>query len=72
MSINLREDPAAVQGFVRTHGLSYPVLLDGTGQVAEQFRVRSIPLFVLIDASGRERWRGHQLPPPDEVARQLR
>lgn len=51
------EDPSAVADFVKTFGIHYPVLLAGASEIANQYGVRGIPTFVIIDQQGRIRRR---------------
>jgi peroxiredoxin len=42
-----------VRAFVREAGISFPILLDGQGQVAGEYRVHSLPTSFFLDAEGR-------------------
>ncbi len=42
--------------FVRKQGMTYPVLVDGLGRVADAYRVHGLPDSVLIDPAGRISW----------------
>ena len=44
---------AAVVAFLREHGLTYPVALDPTMEVARLYTVRALPSTYLIDRKGR-------------------
>jgi peroxiredoxin len=52
LAVNIGESPSQVQGFMQENRLSFPVLLDGTGEVAERYGLRGIPTTVLIDSEG--------------------
>jgi peroxiredoxin len=52
LAVNLGESLSQVQGFVQENQLSFPVLLDGGGEVAGQYGVRAIPTTVFIDGEG--------------------
>jgi cytochrome c biogenesis protein CcmG/thiol:disulfide interchange protein DsbE len=52
LAININESPSQVQGFMQENRLSLPVLLDGGGEVAEQYGVRAIPTTIFIDVEG--------------------
>jgi cytochrome c biogenesis protein CcmG/thiol:disulfide interchange protein DsbE len=52
LAVNLGESPSQVQGFMQENQLSFPVLLDGGGEVAGQYGVRGIPTTVFIDSEG--------------------
>ncbi len=53
LAINVRQDRAKAQRFVDRLGISYPVLLDPSGQVAQAYGVIGLPTTVLIDRQGR-------------------
>jgi peroxiredoxin len=53
--VNLKEDGAVVEAFINDYEYSFPVLLDGTGSVADSYPVNSsldIPRTFFIDADG--------------------
>ena len=52
LSINLRETSDDVAEFMQTNNLSFPVLLDTDGSVAEEYRVTGIPPTFFIDIDG--------------------
>jgi len=52
LAINLGESPAKVKEFVQGYGLSFPVLLDTKGDVAEKYNIRYIPTTLFIDKNG--------------------
>jgi thiol-disulfide isomerase/thioredoxin len=62
LAINMGEDPRRVHATVQDRGLNYPVALDLDESLASRFRVRSIPLVLVLDGSGRIRYRGSGLP----------
>ncbi|MDE0805677.1 MAG: TlpA disulfide reductase family protein, partial [Acidimicrobiales bacterium] len=43
LSVSVREDDAAVEGFVERYGLEYPFLLDRDGSVSLDYEVTSTP-----------------------------
>jgi thiol-disulfide isomerase/thioredoxin len=47
--------PANVRDYVRSNGISYPVLLDPDMRVWKAFGVRAWPTFVLVDGAGQRR-----------------
>ena len=51
LSINIGESPSSVENFVREYNLSFPVLLDREGKVAEKYNVRSFPTY-FVDSDG--------------------
>ena len=62
LAVNTGEDPRLVQQTVLARGLDYDVALDLDQSLASRFRVRSIPLVLVLDATGRIRYRGNGLP----------
>ena len=42
----------SVESFVRSYGITYPVL-KGTDDVASKYRVRTIPLLLILDREGK-------------------
>jgi len=62
LGVNMAEDPRLVQETVSARGLSWPIALDLDKSLANRFRVRSIPLVLVLDATGRIRYRGNGLP----------
>jgi peroxiredoxin len=53
LGINLGEKKSTVAGFVRDHGITFPILLDVRGEVASDYRVLSLPITIMIDRQGR-------------------
>ena len=51
-AVNLREDKAKVEAFMKSKGIDLPVLLDSEGKVAEKYNVVSIPQTVVIGQDG--------------------
>lgn len=52
LAINLGESPSRVEEFMKSYGLSFPVLLDTNSSVAEKYNIRGIPETFLIDKDG--------------------
>lgn len=50
--MDIGEDRETVQDFAREQGLTFPILLDETGVVAQEYRVRGIPVSFFIDREG--------------------
>lgn len=42
----------AAQAFVAEHGLSFPILLDRTGETANRYRMRALPTTFFVDREG--------------------
>ncbi|MCM3567759.1 redoxin domain-containing protein [Neobacillus mesonae] len=55
LSVNLttaEKDPDGVQKFVKTYGLTFPVLLDSTGEIGDAYQAFTIPTSYFIDSNG--------------------
>ena len=57
LSINVREPAARVQRYVKSAGLTFPVIPDPKGELAQRWGVTVYPTTVLIGPSGQARWR---------------
>jgi peroxiredoxin len=60
VGVNLEEDAAPVEVFIRERGLSFPVWLDRQGEAAAQLGVRGLPVSFIVDREGyiRDAWNG--------------
>ena len=54
LAIDIQEDPAKVEAWVKARGLTLPVLLDRDGAVTGAYRVNATPTAVLIGRDGRQ------------------
>jgi len=52
VAINLREQKSTVEKFVKQQKITFPVLLDRTGEIGAIYGARGIPLSLLIDTNG--------------------
>ena len=52
LAVNIREGLTTVEEFMRDYNLSFPVLLDMEGNVAEKYSVGGIPTTYFIDSDG--------------------
>jgi len=52
LAVDIGESPSQVEKFIQAYNLSFPVLLDMAGKVAEQYNIRYIPTTYFIDGSG--------------------
>lgn len=57
LGINVDDPPEQVAAMARSLGLSYPILLDSRQAASSAFELKSMPLIVLIDREGRQRYR---------------
>jgi peroxiredoxin len=53
LMINTRESRETVEPYIRRNSLSFHVLLDSEGKVAEKFSVFGLPTAFLIDKQGK-------------------
>jgi peroxiredoxin len=52
LAINVYQDKDTVSAFTKELGITYPVLLDTTGDVATAYEVFAIPVAYVIDSTG--------------------
>lgn len=52
LGVNIQEPKQRVQDFAHQAGITYPVLLDVQGSVAQEYRVRAIPTTYVLDKEG--------------------
>ncbi len=52
IAVNLSEPPKRVQAYVAESGLTLPVAIDASGEVARVYGVRFTPAHFLIDRAG--------------------
>lgn len=50
--MDIGEGREMVQAFAQEHGLTFPILLDENGAVAQQYRVRGVPTSFFINRQG--------------------
>jgi len=53
ISVNVQDPVEKARTFVDKHGLSYPVVLDGTAEVAWIYHVKYLPTTFFINSSGK-------------------
>ena len=53
LAISVKEDPKVVQEYLDKHPVSFPVLLDPDGTVAEQYGVRAFPTTFQVNTDGK-------------------
>lgn len=53
LAISVQESPGIVRDYVESGGYSFPVLLDGAGQVASRYGVRGLPTTFFVAPTGR-------------------
>jgi peroxiredoxin len=52
MAVNVRESADAVRAFVEELGLTFPVLLDPSGETVRRYHVQGLPTTALVDRQG--------------------
>jgi peroxiredoxin len=52
LAVNVGQDTASVQAFMRRSAVSYPALLDETSAITRSYGVTGLPTAFLIDAQG--------------------
>ena len=52
LAVNLQEGREQVNGFIEDFGLTFPVVLDASGEVLDQYGLPGLPGTFFIDASG--------------------
>ncbi len=52
VNMTYQDDPFAVMPFVNGQGLSFPILLDETSEMANAYQLRSLPSSFFIDRNG--------------------
>lgn len=53
LAINIQEANQPIQQFVDKYGLTFPILLDVSGEVSQRYGVQSLPTSFFIDPEGR-------------------
>jgi thiol-disulfide isomerase/thioredoxin len=53
LAVNLREDDESIRTFMRQNGLSFPVVLDKSGDIGSLYGVMAIPTSYVLDRQGR-------------------
>lgn len=52
LGVDVQENPDQVATFIQDYDMSYPVVIDGSAEVAKTYRVRAFPTSYLIDERG--------------------
>lgn len=52
VNMTYQDDPRAVMPFVEEQRLTFPILLDETGQIARDYQLRSLPSSFFVDRDG--------------------
>ena len=73
VAINLDEEPKDARKFLDSHPVSYTVLLDPDGSVAEQWQIKAMPSSFLLDSDHRvvKTWAGFKPSHLEEIEREI-
>lgn len=71
LGVSLDPEIPPVERFVASRGLTFTILLDRQGNVANAYRIRAIPTLVLIDHRGGIRYRHEGYPGTAVLTREL-
>ena len=52
VGVNFKESKRQVEAFIQEHKLTFPMLLDSEGQVAERYQVFALPVTFVVDRRG--------------------
>lgn len=52
VNMTYQDDPGAIEPFVEAQGLTFPILLDRTGEVGNAYQLKSLPSSFFIDRDG--------------------
>lgn len=52
LGVNVDDSDTGVAPFVRALGMTYPILLAGSGKLVEEYRARGLPMSLLLDRDG--------------------
>jgi peroxiredoxin len=71
LSIDIQESKKKVGSFVKKNEINYPVVLDSIAKVAMLYKVRGIPLNIILDKNGVIKYRENRPPSKDDIKRLL-
>ena len=67
VGVNYKEPRDTIERFTQDHPLGYPVLRDRTGDAFKRWTPGVMPTTILVDRTGRARWRTVGEIPPDDT-----
>ena len=67
VGVNYKEPLDTIERFTKDHPLGYPVLRDRTGDAFKRWTPGVMPTTILVDRTGRARWRTVGEIPPDDT-----
>lgn len=68
VAINMDENVEDAHDFLKQFAVSFPIVRDPSGAVAEQYQVKGMPTGYVIDQSGRVNYIAEGFDPEDEKA----
>jgi len=74
LAVNVDEDSADADNFLKVVPVNFPVLYDNESKVSEMFNVDAMPTTVMIDRDGNKRFihRGYKVGYEDDYAKQVK
>jgi len=67
LGVNVEEDSANAEGFLKNFPVDFPILLDNTNKVSKQYKVIAMPTTVVVDRDGNMRYLHQGYKPGDEA-----
>jgi peroxiredoxin len=67
LNIDIQESKKKVGSFVEKNGINYPVVLDSMAKVATLYKVRGIPLNIILDKNGVIKYKENRPPTKDYI-----
>lgn len=61
IGVNVKESKAKVGAFIQKMGISYPIVLDSGGTIADLYKVRGLPTLVAVDKDSKILYFGHSI-----------
>jgi peroxiredoxin len=71
LNIDIQESKEKVGSFVEKNEINYPVVLDSIAKVTTLYKVRGIPLNILLDKNGVIKYRENIPPSKDDIKKLL-
>ena len=53
LAVDIQEPKEPVRAFVERFGLTFPILMDATGEVTQRYNIQYLPTSYFIDKEGR-------------------
>ncbi len=65
------ENTQKVRDFMTQRAMQYPVAIDPTHDFFRQWEIKSVPTLIYLNASRKEKWRGHAMQFTEEQLKEL-